>query len=134
YLLAVRDAQDVPPQHRADLAMLLREGYLSAYPDATLRPRAPLARARVLHAIVRLLEARNLLQLQKANARPASDGQLILRSTKGKDQPLKVNPDAFLFRQLGERPYAVSSVTLVGGEPVMYHIAANGQIDFLEVK
>ena len=134
YLLAVRDAQDVPPQNRADLAMLLRDGYLSAYPDATLRPRAPLSRARMLHAIVRVLESRNLLQLQKANARPASEGQLILRSTKGKDQPIRVNPDAFLFRQLGERPYAVSSVTLVGGEPVTYHVAANGQIDFLEVK
>ena len=134
YLLAVRDVQDVPPVNRADLAMLLRDGYLSAYPDATLRPRAALSRARVLHAIVRLLEARNLLQLQKANARPASEGQLILRTTKGKDQPLRVNPDAFLFRQLGERPYAVSSVTLVGGEPVTYHLAANGQIDFLEVK
>lgn len=134
YLLAVRDVQDVPVQHRADLAMLLRDGYLSAYPDATLRPRVPLSRARVLHAIARILEARNLLQLQKANARPSSDGQLILRSAKGKDQPLKINPDAFLFRQLGERPYAVSSVTLVGGEPVMYHLAANGQIDFLEVK
>ena len=134
YLLAVRDVQDVPPSNRADLAMLLRDGYLSAYPDATLRPRVPLSRARVLHAIVRILEARNLLQLQKGNARPTSEGQLILRTTKGKDQPLKVNPDAFLFRQLGERPYAVSSVTLVGGEPVMYHLAANGQIDFLEVK
>jgi len=88
----------------------------------------------VLHAISRILEARNLLQLQKANARPASDGQLILRSTKGKDQPIRVNPDAFLFRQLGERPYAVSTVALVGGEPVTYHLAANGQIDFLEVK
>jgi len=134
YLLAVRDVQDVPPANRADLALLLRDGYLSAYPDATLRPRMPLSRARVLHAVVRILEARNLLQLQKANARPASEGQLILRSTKGKDQPLRVNPDAFLFRQLGERPFAVSSVTLVGGEPVMYHLAANGQIDFLEVK
>jgi len=134
YLLAVRDAQDVPPQNRADLALLLRDGYLSAYPDATLRPRAPLPRARVLHAIVRVLESRNLLQLQKANARPTSEGQLILRSTKGKDQPVRVNPDAFLFRQLGERPYAVSSVILVGGEPVTFHVAANGQIDFLEVK
>lgn len=134
YLLAVRDAQDVPPQNRADLAMLLRDGYLSAYPDATLRPRTPLSRARVLHAIVRVLESRNLLQLQKANARPASEGQLILRSTKGKDQPIRVNPDAFLFRQLGEQPYAVSSVTLVGGEPVTYHLAPNGLIDFLEVK
>src|SRR5687767_1418000 len=134
YLLAVRDAQDVPVQHRADLATLLRDGYLSAYPDATLRPRQPLSRARVLHAVARILEARNLLQLQKANARPASDGQLILRSAKGKDLPIRINPDAFLFRQLGERPYAVSSVTLVGGEPVTYHLAANGQIDFLEVK
>ena len=134
YLLAVRDAGEVPPQNRADLAMLLRDGVLSVYPDATLRPRAPLSRARVLHAVVRVLEARNLLQLQKANARPTSEGQLVLRSSKGKDQPIRVNPDAFLFRQLGERPYAVSSVTLVGGEPVTYHLAPNGQIDFLEVK
>lgn len=134
YLLAVRDVQDVPTTNRADLAMLVRDGYLSAYPDATLRPRMPLSRARVLHAIARILEARDLLRLQKANARPASEGQLILRSTKGKDQSIRINPDAFLFRQLGERPYAVSSVTLVGGEPVTYHLAANGQIDFLEVK
>src|SRR5215203_2313753 len=42
YLLAVKDAQDVPAPNRADLAMLLRDGYLSAYPDATLRPRTPL--------------------------------------------------------------------------------------------
>ena len=134
YLLAVKDARDVPAENRADLAMLLRDGYLSAYPDATLRPRAPLSRARVLHAIARILEARNLLQLQKANARPTSDGQLILRSSKGKDQPIRVNADAFLFRHLGERPYPVASVALVGGEPVTYHLAPNGQIDFLEVK
>jgi stage II sporulation protein D len=134
YLLAVKDAQDVPAANRADVAMLLRDGHLLVYPDATLRPRMPLSRARVLHAIARLLEARSLLQLQKANARPTSDGQLILRSSKGKDQPIKVNPDAFLFRYLGERAYPVSSVALVGGEAVNYHLAANGQIDFLEVK
>jgi stage II sporulation protein D len=134
YLLAVRDVSDVPIDNRADLAMLLRDGHLSVYPDATLRPRAPLSRARALHAIARLLETRNLLQLQKANARPASEGQLILRSAKGKDQPIRVNPDAFLFRYLGERAYSVASVALVGGEPVTYHLAANGQIDFLEVK
>lgn len=134
YLLAVRDAGEVPVQNRPELAMLLRDGVLSVYPDATLRPRLSLSRARVLHAVVRILEARNLLQLQKANARPTSEGQLILRTAKGKDQPIRVNPDAFLFRQLGERPYAVATVTLVGGEPVTYHLAPNGQIDFLEVK
>lgn len=134
YLLAVKDAHEIPSQNRADLAMLLRDGYLSAYPDATLRPRAPLSRARVLHAISRILEARNFLQLQKANARPTSDGQLILRSTRGRDQTIRVNPDAFLFRHLGERAYPVSSVALVGGESITYHLAPNGQIDFLEVK
>ncbi len=71
YLLGVRDAQSVPQDNRADLAMLVREGHLSLYPDASLRPREPLSRARVIHAIARLLEARNLLQLQKANARPS---------------------------------------------------------------
>src|SRR6185503_5810430 len=91
YLLAVKDVADVPLANRADLAMLVRDGYLAAYPDATLRPRAPMSRARALHAIARILEERNLLQLQKANARPTSDGQLILRSSKGKDQPIRVN-------------------------------------------
>jgi stage II sporulation protein D len=134
YLLAVKDAKDVPAANRADLAMLLRDGHLTVYPDLMIRPQYAVSRARVLHAIAHLLEARNLLQLQKANARPASDGQLILRTTKGKDQPIKVNEDAFLFRYIGERPYAVSSVALVGGEPVSYHLAANGQIDFLEVR
>ena len=74
YLLAVKDLGDVPAQNRADLALLLRDGYLSAYPDATLRPRAPLSRARALHAIARILEARDLLQLQKANAGPPVTG------------------------------------------------------------
>ena len=134
YLLGMRDAQGVASANRADLAMLVREGHLTVYPDATLRPREPLSRARVLHAIASLLEARNLLQLQKGNARPSADGQVILRSTKGKDQPLRVNSDAFLFRQLGERAYAVSTVTLVGGEAILYHLALNGQIDYLEVK
>jgi stage II sporulation protein D len=134
YLLAVRDAQDVPQPNRADLAMLIRDGYLAVYPDASLRPREPLSRARVLHTIARILEARDLLQLQKANARPTANGALILRSTRGKDQTIGINPDAFLFRQIGESPYAVRSVVLVGGEPVTFHVAANGRVDYLEVK
>lgn len=134
YLLAVRDATDVPPVNRADLALLIRDGYLSVYPDATMRPREPLSRGRVLHAIARVLEARNLLQLQKGNARSSSEGKLILRSTKGKDQSIRISADAFLFRQLGDNPYAVKSVAIVGGEPVIYHLGPNGEVDYLEVK
>ena len=134
YLLAVRDAYDIPAPNRADLAMLVRDGHLSIYPDATIRPHAPLSRARVIHAIVRLLESRNLLQLQKGNTRPSIDGQLVLRSTRGKDQPIRVNPEVFLFRQIGEMPYGVRSLALIGGEAVTFHLGADGSVDYLEVK
>lgn len=134
YFVAVRDAEAVPEANRADLGMLVRDGYLLVYPDATLRPTHPLSRARVLHAISRLLESRNLLQLQKASARLSQGGQVLLRPAKGKDQLFNVNADAFLFRHIGERPFAVSRLALMGGELVIYHLALNGQIDYLEVK
>ena len=133
YLLAVRDADRIPSANRADVALLLRDGYLTAYPDATLRPNEPLTRGRVVHAIASLLESRELLQLQKGNARPTVDGQLVLRSTRGKDQTFKVKSDVFLFRQLGSNPYPVNAVSIVGGEPVLFHVTS-GQVDYLEVK
>jgi len=134
YLLAVRDVQDVPALNRADLAMLVRDGFLPVYPDATIRPREPLSRARVIHAIARLLESRNLLQLQKGNAKPTTDNQLVLRTTRSKDQPIRLNPEVFLFRQIGDTPYNVKSVALVGGEAVTFHLGADGLVDYLEVK
>lgn len=134
YFLAVRDAAEIPQPNRADVAMLIRDGYLSVLPDATLHPREPLSRARALHSFARILEARNLLQLQKGTARPTADDALILRSTKGKDQPVKVASDAFLFRQIGETVYPVRSVVLVGGEPVVFHVNAAGEVDYLEVR
>ncbi|MEP6921182.1 MAG: SpoIID/LytB domain-containing protein [bacterium] len=134
YFLAVRDVADVPAINRADVALLVRDGYLSVFADATVRPRDPMSRGRVLHAISRLLEGRQLLQLQRGTARPTTGGSLVLRSTKGKDQPIRVSADAYLFRQLGEGIYSVSSVALVGGEPVLFHLNPAGQIDYLEVR
>jgi len=134
YYLAVRDAADIPVANRADVAMLIRDGYLSVLPDATLHPREPLSRARALHSIARMLEARNLLQLQKGTARPTANDALILRSTKGKDQPVKISPDSFLFRQIGESVYPVRSVAMVGGEPIVFHVNAAGEVDYLEVR
>jgi len=134
YFLAVRDATDIPASNRADVAMLIRDGYLPVLPDNTLRPRDAISRGRALRAIARLLEGRSLLQLQKGNARPAADDSLVLRSTKGKDQPLKISSDAFLFRQIGETVYPVRSVALVGGEPVIFHVNTSGEVDYLEVR
>ena len=134
YFLAIRDAKDVPEMNRADVAMLVRDGYLSVLPDATLAPREPLSRARVLHSIARILEARGLLQLQKGTARPTSQESLVLRNTKGKDVPVRISPDAFLFRQIGEMVYPVRSVAVVGGEPVVFHVNTAGEVDYLEVR
>ncbi|MFN2513357.1 MAG: SpoIID/LytB domain-containing protein [Pyrinomonadaceae bacterium] len=134
YFLPLRDVGDVPSANRPDVALLVRDGYLSVFPDATLRPREPMSRARTLHTIARLLDARLLLQLQKGTARPTSNGALVLRSTKGKDQPIRVRPDAYLFRQIGEAVFPVGKVALVGGEPVLFHVNAGGEIDYLEVR
>src|ERR1041385_6721821 len=80
YLLSFRDGEDVPPANRADVAMLLREGELSLFADATLRPKEAMPRSHALHAIARLLESKNLLALQKGTSRPAANGTMILRS------------------------------------------------------
>jgi stage II sporulation protein D len=133
YLLAIRDAGDVPAVNRADVAFLIRDGFLAVLPDATLRPREPLTRARALHSIARILEARGLLQLQKGVARPTAANNLVLRNVKGKDVPVKISDDVFLFRQIGEHVYPVRSVALVGGEPVVFHVSSTGEVDYLEV-
>ena len=134
YLLSFRDGEEVPAGNRADVAMLIREGALSLYADATLRPKEAMPRARILHAIVRMLEARNLLAIQKGTSRPATNGIMMLRSNKGKDLPITVNNDAFLFREFGENLYQMKSLALVGGEPVTFHVSARGEVDYLEVK
>jgi peptidoglycan hydrolase-like amidase len=134
YLLSFRDGEDVPVPNRADVAMLLRDGALSLFADATLRPKEAMPRSHALHAIAHLLESKNLLALQKGTSRPASGGIMMLRSNKGKDMPVPVSTEAFLFREFGENLHQMKSLALVGGEPVVFHVSARGQVDYLEVK
>jgi len=134
YLLSFRDAADIPQQNRADVAMLLRDGFLALYPDATLRPREPLTRARAIRTIALLLDSRGNFQLQKGTTRPTANGALIVRSTRNHDQPIQVSADAYLFRSFGDNSYPARSLVIVGGEPVAFHVNASGDVDFLEVK
>jgi stage II sporulation protein D len=134
YLLSLRDADEIPNENRPDVAMLVRDGAVSLFADATLRPKEPLTRGRALHAIARMLESRGSLQLQRGNTRPATNGIMMLRSAKSKEQPIVVSRDAFLFRQFGETLYQMKSLALVGGEPVAFHLSAKGEVDYLEVK
>jgi len=134
YLLSFHDGEQVPKADRANVAMLLRDGHLSLFPDATLRPKETMSRASALHAVAHLLEARGIIALQKGTARPATGGVMVLRSNKGRDQPLTVSHDAFLFRAFGENLYQMKSLALVGGEAVAFHISAKGEVDYLEVR
>src|SRR5207244_8710253 len=84
--------------------------------------------------IARVLEARGSLALQKGTTRPATNGILMLRANKGKDQPVVVDREAFLFREFGENLYQTKSLALVGAEPVIFHVNAKGEVDYLEVR
>jgi len=134
YLLSFHDGEEVPQANRADVAMLIREGALTLLADATLQPKHTMSRGRALHAMARMLDARGSLALQKGNTRPTNNGALILRVNKGKEQPIGVSRDAFLFRQFGDNVYQMKSLALVGGEPVLFHVSARGEVDYLEVK
>jgi stage II sporulation protein D len=134
YLLSFRDASDISMQSRADVAAMLREGHLSLYPDGTLRTRQPLTRARALHSIAHALEARGLLLLRKATARPSAKESLVLRPASGKDSNVKVSASAYLFAGFGEGLYAMRELSFVGGEPVVYHADTSGEIDYLEAR
>jgi stage II sporulation protein D len=135
YLLSFRDASEVPEANRADVALLLRDGVVRLYPDATLRPRQPLTRARALSMTVAVLEARGLFRLQKGTARPAEGGSLVLPPAGGKGsvRTLKLAPDAFLFRVYGGAAYPAREVAVVGGEPVVFHLSAAGEVAYLEI-
>lgn len=134
YLLAFRDAGDIPARNRPDVAWLVRDGFLPLFPDATLRPREPMSRARAIHTIARLLESRGSFALQKGTTRPTTGGAVVLRSSKNRDQPISVSADAYLFRAFGDNAYQLRSVALVGGEPVTFHLNSRGEVDYLEVR
>ena len=134
YLLAFRDAADIPARNRAEVALLLRDGHLALNPDATLRPRQPLTRARALRLITSVLEARGLFNLQKAVVRPTTGRALVVRGAKGPERTLDVSADAHLYRAFGEQLFAVRTLPLVGGEPVAFHADAAGRVDYLEAR
>lgn len=135
YFLSFSDAEDIPTENKADVAMLVRDGYLSLYADATLKPKEALSRGRAIHAIAKILEAKSLLALQKGNTRPTANGAMVLRAaSRSKEQPIVVSREAFLFREFGEHLYQMKSVALVGGEPVTFHVNSRGEVDYLEVR
>ena len=134
YQLAFDDAAEVPAASRADIAMLLRDGFFSLRPDLTLQPNRPLTRGEFLRVIRQVFEKRKWTPaLQSGQAKAAIDGKLIVRNGRS-DRQLTVRPDVFLFRMFGTAMYPVKEAALIGGETVRFQTDPSGNVIYLEVE
>lgn len=134
YNLSFADADKVPANQRANVAVLLRDGYLSLYPDSSLKPEKSLSRARILNTILRLANVKKWLAApQTGTARASENGKLVVQSGKT-SRTLNVRPDVFLFRQFGDQAFQVRETALIGGESIAFHTDPAGNVDFLEVR
>lgn len=134
YLLSFRDADETPARNRPDVALMLRDGHLQLYPDATLRPRQPLTRARAIHTAAHLLEARELFALQRSTAHQSAAGVLVVRAGKSPERTFELSAQTYLFRAFGDSLFPARTVQLAGGEPVNFHTDARGAVDYIEVR
>lgn len=134
YHLSFDDASEIPLNRRAQIAMLMRDGYFTLRPDLTLQPNRPFSRGMMLKLIRQIYEKQKWMpQPQTGTARPSVDGKLVLRVGRT-DKPIDVRPDVFLFRQFGGELYQVREAALVGGENVRYFTDAAGTISYLEIE
>lgn len=133
YQLSFIDAADVPKERRADIAILMRDGWFSIYPDLTLKPTKTLSRARFLKLINQIYEKKKWSPvMQSGVARPTEDGKLILKSGKS-ERAIVVRPDVFLFRQFGKDFYQMKEAAMIGGENIRFQTDASGAVFYLEI-
>ncbi|HVE59160.1 MAG TPA: SpoIID/LytB domain-containing protein [Pyrinomonadaceae bacterium] len=134
YQLSFDDAAEIPKDARANIAVLLRDGYFTIYPDLTLKPNKPFSRAKMLRLIQQIYEKKKWLPTLQSGVTEASEnGALNIRQGKTK-KTFALRPDVFLFRQFGDDFYQVKETALVGGETVNFQTDAAGAVVYLEIK
>lgn len=133
YQLSFDDAGEIPKERRADVAILLRDGYFTIHPDLTLKPNRAFTRAKMLRLIRQIYEKKKWMPVfESGTAKPTVDGKMVLKTGKTERQ-LAVRPDVFLFRSFGETMYGVREAALIGGEQVTYRLDATGSVVYLEI-
>jgi len=133
YHLSFDDASEIPRDRRAELAMLMRDGYFTVHADLTLKPNKPFTRAKMLRLIRQIYEKRKWMpSLQSGTTKATVDGKLVLRVGKTERQ-VAIRPDVFLFRKFGGDLYQVKEAALVGGENVNFQTDASGNVFYLEI-
>jgi SpoIID/LytB domain len=134
YHLSFDDAAEIPKERRAEVAVLLRDGYFTIHPDLTLKPNKPFSRSKMLRLIRQIYEKKKWMPgLQSGVAKPTADGKLVLKVGKSERQ-ISVRPDVFLFRKFGNEYYPVREAALVGGEDVNFQTDGSGSVIYLEIK
>jgi len=134
YQLAFDDAAEIPNERRADIAMLMRDGYFTLHADLTLKPRKHFSRAKMLRLIRQIYDKKKWMPtLQGGTTKPTVDGRLVLRNGRTEKQ-VTVRPDVFLFRQFGDEMYQIKEAALVGGENVRYLTDPSGAVWYLEIE
>lgn len=133
YHLSFDDAAEIPKEGRAELAMLMRDGYFVVHPDLTLKPNRPFSRAKMLRLIRQIYEKKKWMPgLQTGITKASVDGKLVLKVGKTERQVV-IRPDVFLFRKFGGDLYQVKEAALVGGENVNFQTDTSGSVIYLEI-
>jgi stage II sporulation protein D len=134
YHLAFADSSEIPRERRAEIAMLMRDGYFALYPDLTLQPNRHFSRAKMLRLVKQIYDKKKWMPtLQTGTTKSTVDGRLVLRSGKT-DKQIAVRPDVFLFRKFGDAMYQMKEAALVGGENVRYLTDGSGAVWYLEIE
>ena len=134
YQMSFDDAAEIAADKRASIAILLRDGWFSLYPDLTIKPNKSFSRAKLLQIINQFYTKKKWLPaLQTGIAQPSENGGLVIKSGKS-SRSLAVRPDVFLFREFGDQFYPVRETALLGGETIRFQTDAAGAVSYLEIE
>ena len=141
YLGNIKDGTEVPDTAKSALAYVVQKGLWSPYPDNTFRPHNSIRRGEALSMLVRWIESLHpeLLRMGQAvisgSTPPAEglNGSLSARWNQG-SLSFPLARDLHLFRVSEGKSTPVETLNIIGNEKLKFHVADNGQIDFLEVE
>lgn len=134
YILDFADVSDIPSEHRAAVAVLVRDGVIKPESDGRLNAQSPLTRQEVLEILWPVMQTARLLDLSTGTTRLLQNRQLVIQPESDKPKAYELDEELFLFKLVGQDAVPVRRALIIGGEKVRYHLSADGRIDYLEVE
>jgi stage II sporulation protein D len=140
YLGNFSDGARVPASARRALAYLVQHKLWQPYPDNSIKPEQPVRRCDALTALVRwilslrpeILKTGLAADPNAASGDTAGNALVIKRGNRA--ERLLLAQDFRLFKAAAGRSLPVDMLRIIGNEKLTYHLAAGGEIDFLEVE